>query len=341
MKKKRRESVLDEVGEDGIIRYLRSRHAASGGRISLGIGDDTALFNPHPGKRILFTTDLMVEGVHFSRAWIPPEDLGYKLAAVNVSDIAAMGGKPTFALLSLALPRELEFDFVRRLSRGLRKAERTFGLELIGGDTTSSKGGVFACISLLGTLQARRPLTRSGACPGDGIYVTGHLGASVLGLEALELGKGYRDTPALRGAVRKHLRPSPPLSWALTVARRNLATAAMDVSDGLSVDLGRLCKASRVGAEIETAALPVLPGTRKAAEAVGKDAGEAALHGGEEYELLFTVRPRKELEVQRLARRERVRVSRVGTVLRQKKIFTVSRGGRREPLVTRGWEHFP
>jgi len=338
--KKRRKPGLEEIGEDGIIGYLRSRHAASGGRISLGIGDDTALFSPHPGKKILFTTDLMVEGVHFSRAWIPPEDLGYKLAAVNVSDIAAMGGKPTFALLSLALPRELEFSFVRRLSRGLRRAERTFGFEILGGDTTSSKGGIFACLSLLGILQGPRPLTRSGARPGDGIYVTGHLGASVLGLEALERGKSFRETPALRGAVRKHLRPSPPLSWAMAIARGNLATAAMDVSDGLSIDLGRLCRESGVGGEIETAALPVRPGTRKAAEAMGRDAAETALHGGEEYELLFTVQPRKEPEVQRLARREGVKATRVGTILRQKKVCTVSRDGRREHLATHGWEHF-
>jgi len=341
MKKKRGQRSLAEVGEDNIIRYLRSRHLPAGGRVALGIGDDAAIFTPHQGKKIIFTSDIMAEGVHFSLDSSSPEDLGFKLAAVNVSDIAAMGGEPTCALLSLALPGDTGFDFVRRFSAGLRGAARQFGFDLLGGDTTASRSGIFACLSLLGVLRARRPLTRSGATPGDLIYVTGHLGASVLGMEALKAEGGFPRGSPLRAVIRKHLRPVPPLSWAMQLAEGGLASAAMDLSDGLSIDLGRLCRESAVGAEIETALLPVRPGTGKAAAALGLDAETAALHGGEEYELLFTVSPGKANAVERRAAGTRgTRITRIGTIIERRKVFAVSPERGREPLIPRGWKHF-
>jgi len=338
LKKKRIEEDLSRVGEDGIIRYLRRRHRPPGGRVTLGIGDDAALFSVPEGKKVVFTSDIMAEGVHFSLGSCTPEDLGFKLAAVNVSDIAAMGGRPTEALLSLALPGDTPFDFVRRLSAGLRAAEKKFGFHLLGGDTTASASGIFTSLALLGVLRARRPLTRAGAAPGDLVYVTGHLGASVLGLEALQ--GGSRPAGALSGAARRHLRPSPPLDWAVMLAERGLASAAMDISDGLSTDLGRLCRESGVGAEIETAALPIRPSTRKAAAALGRSAVNAALHGGEEYELLFTVRPGKMKAVERLASGGDAKITRIGSILEKRKVFAVSPEKGREPLQPRGWRHF-
>jgi thiamine-monophosphate kinase len=331
---------LAEIGEDGVIGYLRRRHLPSGGRIALGIGDDAALFSPLPGNKVIFTSDIMAEGVHFSLGTSSPEDLGYKLAAVNVSDIAAMGGKPTGALLSLALPGDTPFDFVRRLSAGLKAAEKKFGFQLLGGDTTASTSGIFTSLALFGELRAARPLTRSGAAQGDLIYVTGHLGASALGLEALAAGKGSPGRGPLRGVVKKHLRPDPPLAWGMKLAERSLASAAMDLSDGLSIDLGRLCRESGVGAEIETESLPIRRATRKAAALLGRDAAAAALHGGEEYELLFTVRPGKVKTLERLAGGGGVKVTRIGTILGSGKIFTVAPGREQEPLEPRGWRHF-
>ena len=333
-------SSLAEVGEDGVIRYLRRRHRPSGSRVTLGIGDDAAIFSPPRGKKVVFTSDIMAEGVHFSLDTSSPADVGFKLAAVNVSDIAAMGGRPTGALLSLALPGDTAFDFVRRLSAGLRAAEKKFGFQLLGGDTTASASRIFTSLALFGELRARRPLTRSGAAPGDGIYVTGHLGASVLGLAALNAGGGSPGGGPFQAVVRKHLRPVPPLAWGARLAERSLASAAMDLSDGLSTDLGRLCRESGVGAEIETASLPIRPTTRKAAAALGHEAAAAALHGGEEYELLFTVRPGKVKSVERIAARQKTRISRIGTILRERKVFEVSSAAGRKPLQPGGWRHF-
>jgi thiamine-monophosphate kinase len=251
-----------------------------------------------------------------------------------------MGGKPTGALLSLALPGDTPFDFIRHLSAGLKTAEKKFGFQLLGGDTTASTSGIFTSLALFGELRAPRPLTRLGAARGDLIYVTGHLGASVLGLEALAAGKGSSGGGPLRSVARRHLRPDPPLAWGMKLAERSLASAAMDLSDGLSTDLGRLCRESGVGAEIETESLPIRRATRKAAAALGCDAAAAALHGGEEYELLFTVRDGKAKTMEGLAVASGVKVTRIGTVLEGGKIFTVAPGRKREPLEPRGWRHF-
>lgn len=331
---------LEFAGEEGILRYLEKRHGRSRDKgVPLGIGDDGAEVVV-PGGKILATTDLMVEGVHFRLPETSPEDLGFKLAAVNVSDIAAMGGIPLYALLSMSLPPALDFDFVRRLSRGLKRAGRKYGMTLVGGDTTASSGGIFLNLALLGRPAGPRPLTRSGARPGDGIYVTGHLGASVLGLAALALGEKKREPSHMRGVIRKHVRPDPPAAWGAALARRGLCTAAIDISDGLSTDLGRLCRESSAGAEILTADLPVSRGTGRAASDLGRSAVEAALHGGEEYELLFTVEPSKAGAVKRLARRMKIRVTPVGSVTAGRRILRVGPAGDRSPLKPAGWRHF-
>jgi thiamine-monophosphate kinase len=334
-------ATLARTGEDSVIRYLRKRHGEGEGAALLGIGDDAALFTPRRGRKILFTTDLMAENVHFSLQSSSPEDLGFKLAAVNVSDIAAMGGRPTWALLSLSLPGTTGFDFIRRLSAGLRAAERKFGFRLLGGDTTASPSGIFASLALLGELDAAKPLTRSGAAPNDVLYVTGHLGASVLGFEALRRGGGLPRGRVPKAVTAKHLRPSPPLSWAAELAVNHLASAAIDLSDGLSTDLERLCNESGAGAEVETAQLPIRPSTRRAAAALGLDAENAALHGGEEYELLFTVRPRKVAAVEKLAAGRRgTTISRIGQMVPAPKMYVRSPRGNRQVLRPRGWHHF-
>jgi len=331
-------SPLAAGGEERILRYLRRTFPPSR-KTTLGIGDDAALVTL-PRGRFLTTTDLMVEDVHFRRLWTPPESLGYKLLAVNVSDIAAMGGRPLFGLLAFALPPGLEFNFLRRFAGGLKRAGRKYGVELVGGDTTASRGGIFTCLTLLGRLTARRPLTRSGARPGDHIWVTGDLGASSLGLAALGRGKEAPSDPNFKTVIRRHLLPSPPAAWGAALAEKGLATAAMDISDGLSIDLGRLCRESGAGAEVFTADLPVSPGTRKAALLLGRETVEAALHGGEEYELLFTVDPAEAGALRSLARRMKVRVTRIGTILRGRRVRQVDGDGKRVPLTPGGWQHF-
>jgi thiamine-monophosphate kinase len=257
-----------------------------------------------------------------------------------VSDIAAMGGEPLFALLSIALPPAIDADFPRRFRAGLGRAAGKFGFEIIGGDTTASAGGIFVSLSLLGRLAGDHPLTRAGAGPGDLICVTGHLGASSLGLAAL-LERGAEERAGLAGVTRRHLRPDPPLEWGKTLARRKFATAAMDLSDGLSTDLNRLCRESGVGAEVCCNAIPIRPFTRRAAALLGRSALEEALHGGEEYELLFTVRPAAMKRVQAAARKLMVKVTPIGKIRRRRLVEQVSPAGVRSPFQPGGWRHFP
>jgi thiamine-monophosphate kinase len=340
----RREVPLSQVGEDGLVRLFGGARGGVGsgrrGAVVVGPGDDAAVVRPPRGARLLLTTDLLAEGVHFRRAWASPADLGWKLAAVNVSDIAAMGGRPLWALLSLALPRNLEAGFASGLRRGLREAAGRFTFAIVGGDTCASGAGVFLSLTLVGA-AGKRSLTRAGAAPGDLLFVTGHLGASSLGLVALErAGAGSRLAP-LRACVRRHLRPQPRLAFGAALARAGLATAAMDVSDGLSRDLARLCASSGVGAEVSAAALPVLPATVRSARLLGCDPLEAALHGGEEYELLFTARPRDARRIAALGRRLGLSVAAIGRVAaRRAGVSLTDADGVRRPLTPRTWEHF-
>jgi thiamine-monophosphate kinase len=340
----RPEVPLSQVGEDALVRFFvgaRRRDVIGRRRaVVVGPGDDAAVVRPPRGGKLLLTTDLLAEDVHFRSSWASPADLGWKLAAVNASDIAAMGGRPLWALLSLALPRDLGAEFATGLRRGLRAAARRFGFSIIGGDTCASGAGVFLSLTLLGT-AGRRLLTREGAAPGDLLFVTGHLGASSLGLVALEgVADGSRPGP-VRACVRRHLRPEPRLAFGAALSRTGLASAALDVSDGLSRDLARLCAASGLGAEVFAAALPILPATLRSARLLGRDLLEAALHGGEEYELLFTARPGDAERIAALGRRLGLPVTVIGRMVgrRAGRMLTGVDGVRR-PLTPLTWEHF-
>jgi len=335
---------LSQIGEDAIVRIFagaRRRTATGRGPVVLsGPGDDAAVVRPARGARLLLTTDLLAEDVHFRRSWASPADLGWKLAAVNASDIAAMGGRPLWALVSLALPPGLDRSFAAGLGRSLRAAARRFGFTLVGGDTCSSASGIFLSLTLAGEAGPRL-LTRDGARPGDLLFVTGHLGASTLGVAALERHGGAPLPAPLRRCARRHLHPEPRLDFGAALAGTGLARGALDVSDGISRDLGRLCAASRVGAEIHAARLPVLPSTSRSARLLDRDPVAAALHGGEEYELLFTVRPRDERRVSGLGQRLGLRVTSIGHILpRRAGVSVIGADGRRSPLVPLGWEHF-
>jgi thiamine-monophosphate kinase len=342
--RRRTELPLSRLGEDALVRLFagaqRPQRAARGPAVVVGPGDDAAAARPRPGSRLLLTTDLLAEGVHFRRRWARPADLGWKLAAVNVSDIAAMGGRPLWALLSLALPPALERSFAADLGRSLRAAGRHFGFTLVGGDTCASAAGVFLSLTLVGEAGCAL-LTRDGARPGDLLFVTGDLGASTLGLAALERCGGGPPPAPLRRCTRRHLHPEPRLAFGAALAGTGSAHAALDVSDGVSRDLGRLCAASRVGAEVHAERLPVLASTARAAVLLDRDPIAAALHGGEEYELLFTAAPRAEGRLRALGERLGLRVTPIGTILPRRKGTTViGTDGRRRPLTPQSWEHF-
>src|SRR5437867_12083654 len=251
-----------------LSRIERKVSVPRGSGLKLGIGDDCAIFRPRGGSEdLLFTTDMLLEDVHFLRTTHSAEDAGHKALARGLSDIAAMGGSPHFCLLSLAVPRWADRAWVDGFYRGFLRLARKTATPLAGGDLANAER--VACdVIVCGAVPTGRALLRGGAKPGDGIYVSGKLGGSALGL-ATRKGRAWK----------RHLRPEPRLALGRFLRERLHATAAMDLSDGLSLDLRRLSAASNVSAEIE--APPLFPGAT-----LGQ-----ALHGGEDYELLFTVRP--------------------------------------------------
>jgi thiamine-monophosphate kinase len=271
----------------------------------------------------LLTTDFCLEGVHFRRKWHPPDAVGHRCMARGLSDIAAMGGKPLAAFLSLALPAAIEQRWVDGFMRGLLHLASAYGVVLAGGDTAESRGGVLADIIVLGAVPSGRAILRSGARPGDLIYVTGRLGASAAVLRHLMAHPRVQLSPRRHP---QHFFPDPRVDVGLFLRERRLATAMIDVSDGLSTDLSHLCDESHVGARLHADAIPRL---------AGPEGLELALHGGEDYELLFTAPPRARVPSEARG----VPVTMIGEITRRRSLVLVDKHGER-PLVPRGWQHF-
>jgi thiamine-monophosphate kinase len=277
---------LATLGEFGLIDRLSARcRAAYPPRVRCGIGDDCAVIAlPHSDEVLLYTTDLLVERVHFLRDGITPRQLGHKALAVNLSDIAAMGGTPREALVSLAIPPGIALAFLDELWAGLMDLADHHHTSVVGGDTTSSKVDLVLSLTLTGVALANRVLLRSGALVGDTIFVSGPIGESGAGLDAL-LGGKAADWPAL---VRRHLEPQPHLGVGQWLGQSGLAHAMIDVSDGMAQDLGHICEQSGVGARLFADALPLSPELVRYARAAGRDPADFALFGGEDYVLLCT-----------------------------------------------------
>ncbi len=310
------------VREEEIVSdILRQASRAPQPGVSVGIGDDAAVVRAPPkGERLLLSTDQVLEGTHFIRDLHPPRALGHKCLARGLSDIAAMGGAPCYFLLSLCLPPWVDRDWLRAYLAGLLGLSRRCRVPLVGGDVAG--GHQFgADVTVVGAVGGRRLLRRSGAKAGQGIFVSGRLGGSALGLERLST----RAFPVSDPAIRRHLYPQPRLELGRFLRDRVDATAAMDLSDGLSTDLERLVRASGVGAEIEESAVPRFRGATAA----------QALHGGEDYELLFTV-PAKKVVPPSF---RRIRLTQVGRVRSESGIVLLSKNGPRE-WRAEGFEHF-
>ena len=279
------------TGEDHLVSkiskalYLQRVRRASDGGLRLGIGDDAALIAPTPGYETILTCDWFLEGSHFLRDKHPADSIGWKCLARAVSDIAAMGGRPTFFLLSLGLPKTHIGRWLDQFLGGLRRAARRLGCQLAGGDTTRNER-ILINVTVVGEIRHGRAVLRSGAKPGDLIFVSGRIGEAELGLQRLRQGQNRRHDPC----VRKHLYPEPRLALGQWLAEKGFVTAMMDLSDGLSSDLARLCAASRVGARIEADNLPS-PKRPAGSHSKSFDALRLALNGGDDYELLFTLSP--------------------------------------------------
>jgi len=343
-------------GERTLISTIRARAAKPSGILRLGIGDDCAVLRPGAASEIVVTTDFSLEQVHFRRDWHPPEAVGHRCLARGLSDLAAMGAKPAAAFLSLAIPPELlagnrGSSWIERFFDGLLTlAERT-GTPLAGGDTAQSPsfdeagcrqtGMVSADIVLLGSVPRNRALLRSHARAGDVVYVTSVLGGAEA--ELLALGRNPQAFRRLTKAAsgHPHLFPEPRLEVGARLQSQRKATAAIDVSDGLSTDLAHLCEESELAAEIEAATIPIHPLAKKA-ESDGwiPSALHLALHGGEDYELLFTASPRTKMP----AKIAGVPIHAIGRMKTHRKgkplIEMLDANGKRIPLDPGGWEHF-
>ncbi|MDO8586283.1 MAG: thiamine-phosphate kinase [Armatimonadota bacterium] len=274
-------------GEPAVIDLIaRICDGRNKGDLVLGIGDDAALIRISDGRLLIVTTDLLVEGTHFRGDLIDPYSLGWKSVAANISDIAAMAGRPTYTFSSFALD-DVEVSFLESLYHGMVDCARAYGSEIVGGDTNASKSSQVINITQLGEVAESKAVFRSGARAGDRLLVTGTLGDSKAGLEALfkyGLENAHNLYPAV---VEAHLRPRPRVVEAVAAAGTGTLHAMMDISDGLAADLAKLCAASKVGAVVSTGALPVSDALRQAAYDLGLSVSELALQGGEEYELLI------------------------------------------------------
>lgn len=277
--------------ERGVIEHARRASGRVTPGVRIGIGDDCAVLEPEPGAVLLATTDLLIEDVHFRRRHAEPADIGWKALAVNLSDIASMGGRPRWALVALAVPRSTTAEEVEAFYEGLLALAAEHAVSVVGGDTSSSPSGWIVNVTLLG--EARRPLLRSTAREGDVIGVTGPLGRSAAGLALLEHGVAPSTLPpdVLADVAGAHRRPEPRVPEGQWLGAADGVTAMIDLSDGLATDLGHIAEESGVGARVELERLPVNEATRRVAGALGREVLAWATSGGEDYELLLTCAP--------------------------------------------------
>lgn len=333
---------VSELGEFPLIDRVGQIVGVERPDVVVGIGDDVAVLADQGDELILATVDSQVEGAHFLPGRITPRQLGRRALAINLSDIAAMGGRAQYALVSLALPADTEVAWVEELYRGLREEADRFGVAVVGGNMARSPGGVFVDVCVLGRVRREHLLLRSGAKPGDWVLVTGYLGDSAAGLSLLldpALFVAESDRELL---LARHFTPTPRLPEAAVIARPGLATAMIDLSDGLSSDIGHICERSRVGVRLWAGRLPISPAARQVAALTGRAPWRLALEGGEDYELCFTAPSGAAEELAAAVSRETgTLVTVVGEILPAVEgRWLVLEDGQEVPLEARGWEHF-
>jgi thiamine-monophosphate kinase len=344
---------LSDLGEDRFLERLRERVPKPGPQVKLGIGDDAAALVMPDGEQALVSTDVLVEGVHFTRQTLPPRFIGRKAVAINVSDVAAMGGRPLAVLLSLMTPVDSGVGELLELFDGFIERARELGVDLVGGNLSSSPGPMVVDVTIIGASHGGKLLRRRGARAGEAVYVSGKLGASAEGLRLLNAGLAFSASGALivpsalrsgplplaEQCLRAHIDPEPRVELGKFLCERGIASACIDLSDGLAQDLNRLCAASGVGSRIEEGSLPIHPGVLAWERLRKKPPLELAVAGGEDYELLFTSRHERRLEEWR--QEEKVPLTRIGRVTKSsERVRLVTREGRERALEHTGWDHF-
>lgn len=329
------------VGDEfALIERLTERLAAGGaqpaaGSIPLSIGDDGAVLAPPAGHQVVVTVDALVEEVHFRRDWSKAEDVGWKALAVNVSDLGAMGARPLAAFITLALPRDLPRRWIERFYDGLGECATAYVCPIAGGDTVRSPDRISISITALGSAPAGRFVSRARAQVGDDIWVTGVLGDSGAGLALLQKGRVPKRFEAV---AAWHRRPHPPVLAGVALAEAGLATAMLDLSDGLASDLRHIAKRSGVGLRIDADRLPISDAARQAGKSLGIEPLHWALHGGEDYQLLFTATADRRGEAPPLLAPLGIAPVRIGTVV--KRGITLVQDGKAEALKPLGFSHF-
>lgn len=335
---------VSELGEFGLIERIARFLPSPPEDVIVGLGDDVAVLRTGGPEYLLATCDVQIENVHFRLDDISPHDLGRKVVAINMSDIAATGGNPVWALVSLALPSETEVRFVDELYQGMREQMHEGGAAIVGGNMSGIERGVVIDFFLLGKVAPENIMLRSGAREGDLIFVTGNLGDSRAGLEVALRPELPVPAVSRETVLAKHFTPQPRLKEGQLLGRSGWVHAMADVSDGLLSDLKHICKASGVGAEVVLSALPIGPECRDVAQAAGSNARDWALGGGEDYELLFTAAPEFSERIQRMIEEETGTPCRVIGKIADKGqgIQLLSPDGGRTPLDLgpSGWDHF-
>src|SRR5215204_593424 len=325
---------MKDRSEFDFIDALRRRVASSAQSIVTSIGDDAAVFRGNSGKETVVTVDLLIEDIDFRRTTTPPYLLGHKALAVSLSDLAAMGARPLWSLVSIGVPEDVwQTDFADRMYEGYLDLATRYGVHLIGGDTSRAHEHIVVDSIAIGECSAGMAVKRAGATPADQIFVTGSLGAAAAGLRLIERGAhlaeqnlGDEDSQKLDHILLRQLRPEPRVGWGIVLGEERLATSMIDLSDGLSSDLNHLCTASGVGALIDSSLLPIDDRVQELCGRRALDPLQLALHGGEDFELLFTIKP---TDVARLPRKvDGAGIKCIGTVQSASEGVKVSEGSR-------------
>jgi thiamine-monophosphate kinase len=342
-------SQVGDLRESELIARIQRCLPVNPDWVLVGIGDDAAVVEPERNRVEVLSVDALVEGIHFDRAFVPPEAIGHRALAVNLSDLAAMGAAPRLALLSLALPPSLPLADFDDIVAGLVSLARQTPVQVVGGNLTRSPGPLMIDITVVGSIKRRQAMTRGGARPGDELYVSGTIGSALAGRLLLSAAAAARGdhmrlltddlTPDDSRLAAAYLRPQPRVRLGTLLARNRAATACIDLSDGLSDAIHRLTESSGVGAAIDAGSLPIDARAAALFRDRGLDPLERAATAGDDYELLAAVRPRTRSRLRAALRHGGVPLTRIGVCTANRAVL-LRRDGMEEVLPRAGYAHF-
>jgi thiamine-monophosphate kinase len=327
--------TVSELSERALVHLVQQRLSAPPRWMVVGIGDDAAVIEPERNRLQAITVDAIVDGVHFDRRFTPPDAIGHRALAVNLSDLAAMGAEPRYALISMALPADLLLADFEAIVDGLVRLSSSYHVSTVGGNVTRTPGPLMIDVTAAGVVKRRSVLTRSGARPGDVVFVTGTIGGAAAGLEMLRGGV----PEAAPACVERYLRPSARVRAGLLIGRNRAASSCVDLSDGLADGVARIAEASGVGIVLDRTALPIEPSARTWWESRGDAVVDRAISGGDDYELLLTVRPRLLRHLEAVSRHGGVALTRIGVCTPGRSLVLRSPDGAEAP-VPAGFTHF-